>query len=293
MVIHAAGIGKGTANSRTVSRSRDQPASHARGVGDEAGIRASLRHFVANLPKAAHVASVAPAVHRFTTQMDFQREAATHFALEGIGRGEKVLMIGSRWEYQEILRGIEDLRKDLVPLGNPPSWRNRDLALFDAYDVQSELLVDDMPDGMHFASFIGRACEPIHGTRGIRVWNNLGARFHESGHRGASTAIERLWHQARRNLRVTILCSYPLQRDGPRAILADMKEPLEAHSHLIRPGRDGVAVEHLPRLAGRDAMASEVWRPPLPGGLAVYDPGLSSRVLGFESDRGVILRWNT
>lgn len=210
--------------------------------------------FVTNLPEASHVASIAPPARRFSAQMDFHRVAATHFALDGISRGEKVLMIGSRWQYLKIVRDIEDFRKDLDHPGVEPSWRNRDLALFDAYDVQSELLVDDMPDEMHFDSFIERACGPIRETRGIRVWNSLGARFHESGHQGASGAIERLWHHARRHFRVTILCSYPLPDDEPMGIRADLKEPLECHTHLIRPCQDGVVVEQLQGNAGHVAM---------------------------------------
>ena len=267
MPTQAPGTGESTPDSRTVRRSvesQTRRASPNRIVGDDRAIRVSWGNFVTTLPKAAHVASVAPPAARFGTHMDFHREAATHFALEGIGRGEKVLIIGSRWQYPEILRGIEDLRKHLGPRGNQESWQNRDVALFDAFAVQSELLVDDMPDGMHFASFIERVCEPVRGTRGIRVWNNLGARFHESGHRGASGAIERLWHQARRHLRVTILCSYPLQDDGPMATLADLKEPLESHTHLIRPCQEGVAVERLQRRSGKGAMAGELWRPLLP-----------------------------
>lgn len=259
--------GEHTPDSRSGYRSGEsqtQRASPHRIVGDGRAIRVSWGNFVKHLPEAAHVASVAPPAARFGTHMDFHREAATHFALEGIGRGEKVLIIGSRWQYPEILRGIEDLRRDHDPPVNQPSWRNRGVTLFDAFDVESELLVDDMPDEMHFASFIERACEPLRGTRGIRVWNNLGARFHESGQRGASGAIERLWHQARQHLRVTILCSYPLHDDGPLATLADLKEPLQSHTHLIRPCPDGVAVEQLQRRAGKGAMARELWRPPRP-----------------------------
>lgn len=267
MVTQAPGTGGSTPDSQTVYRSaesRTWPASAGRIVGEEETIRLSWQNFVTNLPDAAHIASVAPPAARFGSHSDFHREAAAHFALEGIGRGEKVLIIGSRWQYPEILRGMEDFRKDHDPPGSRPSWRNRDVALFDAFDVQSELLVDDMPDGMHFASFIERASKPFRGSRGIRVWNNLGVRFHDAGHRGASCAIERLWHQARRQLRVTILCSYPLQADDPMATLADLKEPLESHTHLIRPCQDGVAVEQLQRRPRRGAMARELWRPPRP-----------------------------
>lgn len=244
--------GEHTPDSRTVYRSGESqtwPASPGRIVGDETASRVSWANFVTNLPEAAHVASVAPPAARFGAQRDFHREAATQFALEGIGRGEKVLLIGSRWQHKEVLRGIEDFRRSFDPPGNPPSWRNRDLDLFDAFDVQSELLVDDMPDGMHFASFIKRACEPIRGPGGIRVWNNLGARLLESGNRRASSAIERLWHQARSPLRVTILCSYPLPDESSMATLENLSGPLGRHTHLIRPCRGGVAVERLERRA--------------------------------------------
>lgn len=214
-------------------------------VGDGTGIRVSWGNFVTNLPEASHVASVGPHAARFGVRLDFHKEAATYFALEGIDRGERVVMIGSRWQNRDIIRGLEDL----AFRANPSAWRDRDLVFLEANELLSELLADDMPDEMEFASFIERARETAGEVRRIRVWNNLGARLHESGRRRASGAIERLWHQARWPLRVTILCSYPLPDDDSKATLADLNEPLQSHSHLIRPCRGGVAVERLQRRA--------------------------------------------
>ena len=62
--------------------------------------------------------------------VSFQKEAATRFALGGIDHGEKVLVIGSRWQYLDILRGLRELIRDFGPARSQSSWRNRDLTVF-------------------------------------------------------------------------------------------------------------------------------------------------------------------
>jgi len=201
--------------------------------------------FLKSLPGGAHLASTAPPAGRFGGRTDFQTQAATRFAVEGIGRGEKVLIIGSRWQYLDILRGVQHLMQDPGSSRSQMSWRNRDIAVFEANEVQSDLLEDNMLDGMRFACFIERACPDVGLSRHVRVWNNLGARFHESGHRRASRAMERLWHQARSHLGYTIMCSYPLSDSAPVAHLHDLGPSLDCHTHLIRPARRGITVERL------------------------------------------------
>src|SRR5256886_16504042 len=94
---------------------------------DEAGTRAQWGDFLLTLPEAAHVASAAPSTSRVGSPMSFQTEAATRFALGGIDHGEKVLVIGSRWQYLDILRGLRELMQDFGPARSQSSWRKRDL----------------------------------------------------------------------------------------------------------------------------------------------------------------------
>ena len=47
--------------------------------------------------------------------MSFQTEAATRFALGGIDHEEKVLVIGSRWQHLDLLRGLRELMQDFGP----------------------------------------------------------------------------------------------------------------------------------------------------------------------------------
>src|SRR2546423_1635856 len=62
--------------------------------------------------------------------VSFQKEAATRLALGGIDHGDKVLVIGSRWQYLDILRGLRELMQDFGPARSQSSWRNRDLTVF-------------------------------------------------------------------------------------------------------------------------------------------------------------------
>src|SRR2546427_11124021 len=58
--------------------------------------------------------------------VSFQKEAATRFALGGIDHGEKVLVIGSRWQYLDILRGLREPMQDFGPARSQSSWRDPD-----------------------------------------------------------------------------------------------------------------------------------------------------------------------
>lgn len=201
-----------------------------------------------NPPEAAHVASFAPLAHRFESNWNFHKEAATRFAFGGVSRGERVLLIGSRWQFVEILRGVEDCMKDLMPGRDRSSWRKRDIAVLDANELQSELLVNDNPDAGRFASFVESSCQPHNGSQKIRVWNDLGARLYDAGHRRASRAVERLWHQTRRHLPYTILCSYVWPVDTPIAAITTLKGwTLQSHTHMVHANQEGAAVVRLGR----------------------------------------------
>lgn len=237
-------LGRGTPNTHSAFASGESQTPPAlpdrRDGGRKVGV--PWGEFVVNLPKAAHVASAAPPAARFGDRIDFHTEAATRFAFGGIGRGEKVLLVGSRWQYRDILRGLEHLAEDLLDRRIELPWRDRDVDVLEADELQAELFVDDMPDGMRFASFIERACETARGSRPIRVWNDLGARLNEAGHPLGSRAIERLWHQTRQ-LGYTILCSYRLSEEEPLGRVGDSEGPLGSHSHVVRLRNGSMAVE--------------------------------------------------
>jgi CheY-like chemotaxis protein len=213
--------------------------------GTVARIRVPWGDFVTNPPEAAHVASFASLAARFESNWNFHKEAATRFAFGGVSRGDKVLLIGSRWQFAEILRAVEDRMKDLMPGRDRSSWRNRDIAVLDANELQSELLVNDNPDAGRFASFVESSCQPDKGSQKIRVWNDLGARLYDAGHREASRAVERLWHQTRRHLPYTFLCSYVWPADTPITALTALKETLQSHTHMVHANQDGAAVVRL------------------------------------------------
>jgi CheY-like chemotaxis protein len=198
-----------------------------------------------NPPEAAHVASFAPLAARFESNWTFNKEAATRFALGGVSRGDKVLLIGSRWQFAEILSAVEDRMKDSTQGRDRSSWRNRDIAVLDANELQSELLVDDHPDAGRFASFVESSCQPDNRSQKIRVWNDLGARLYDAGHRKASRALERLWHRTRRHLPYMILCSYVWPDATPITALTTLKETLQSHTHMVHASQKGATVVRL------------------------------------------------
>src|SRR2546430_196184 len=170
--------------------SQSQRLSFHQGSEGGGGARGPWEEFVSNPPKAAHVALAAPHSARFGNRTNYNMEAAALFALGGVRRGEKVVLVGSHWHYLDILRRVEDLLKAQPPGTVQPSWRKRDIAVFEASGVGSEFFVDGMPDPERFESFLRKAAGPR--GRPIRVWNNLGELLHESGSRRASRAVDRI-----------------------------------------------------------------------------------------------------
>ena len=203
--------------------------------------RGPWEDFVTNPPQASHVAFAAPHAARFGNRINFNMEAAALFALGGLGRGEKILLVGSHWHYLDILRRLEDLMKEMPPGSVQSSWRKRDVGVYEASEIGSEFFVNGMPDQVRFESFVRKASRSAGQDRPIRVWNNLGELLHESGGRKASRALERLWHQVRGH-RYTILCSYLLPEDDPESDGNGLRETLRYHTHLVRADRDGVSI---------------------------------------------------
>ena len=220
--------------------SQSQRLSLHQGSEGGGGARGPWEDFVSNPPKAAHVALAAPHSARFGNRTNYNMEAAALFALGGVRRGEKVVLVGSHWHYLDILRRVEDLLKAQPPGTVQPSWRKRDIAVFEASGLGSEFFVDGMPDPGRFESFLRKASGPS--GRPLRVWNNLGELLHESGSRRASRAVERLWHQFRDAGRCTILCSYLLPEDDLEADVSGLRVALRYHTHLVRFDRDGASV---------------------------------------------------
>lgn len=224
--------------------------------GAVARIRVPWGDFVTNPPVAAHVASFAPLAARFESDWDFHKEAATRFAFGGVSHGDKVLLIGSRWQFVDILRGLEDRMKDFMPGRDQSSWSNRDITFLDANELRSEWLVDDIPDSRRFASFVESSCQPGTKSQKIRIWNDLGSRLYDSGHTDAGRALERLWHKTRRRLPYTILCSYVWPDRTPITALTALKETLQSHTHMVHASPRGAAVVRL-----GPPWRSRAWRP--------------------------------
>src|SRR5439155_352370 len=86
--------------------SQSQRLSLHQGSEGGGGARGPWEEFVSNPPKAAHVALAAPHSARFGNRINYNMEAAALFALGGVRRGEKVLLVGSHWHYLDILRRV-------------------------------------------------------------------------------------------------------------------------------------------------------------------------------------------
>src|SRR5438094_181259 len=79
--------------------SQSQRLSFHQGSEGGGGARGPWEEFVSNPPKAAHVALAAPHSARFGNRTNYNMEAAALFALGGVRRGEKVVLVGSHWHY--------------------------------------------------------------------------------------------------------------------------------------------------------------------------------------------------
>lgn len=172
---------------------------------------ASWKSVLASAPPGSHILQI-------YDSDPFVESAVAHFAAEGIGNGEAVLLSGTKPH----LAGIDrELRSLGVDVHSPQLVREGVEEALSRPAWTVEELIADRP------------------LKGVRWWGELTNTLCQRGDHAAGMAAERKANTTARNHDVTIFCSYLSDKYDPRAYDSTLLNLCSLHSHVI-PAQDYV-----------------------------------------------------
>ena len=166
---------------------------------------------------------------------DFYGEAISHFAAEGVVRGESIIIVatGPNWA---------NISARLTSKGFTPAelFRRGQLVVLDAEATLPKFLVRGMPDAM---TFKGLAAATIEQARaggkftGVRWWGEMVNLLYVAGNQSGSTRLEELFDEVAHDQSISIFCSFLMDKYDPKIYDRAFGDVCRTHSHVI-PAED-------------------------------------------------------
>ena len=166
---------------------------------------------------------------------DFYGEAISHFAAEGIARGESIIIVATRPNWGNI-------SGRLVGKGFSPDelFRRGQLTLLDAEATLPKFLVDDVPDARIFKPLAEATIERARAGGNfprVRWWGEMVNLLYVVGNQSGSTRLEELFDQVAHEQSISIFCSFLMDKYDPRIYDTAFGDVCRTHAHVI-PAED-------------------------------------------------------
>jgi hypothetical protein len=166
---------------------------------------------------------------------DFYGEAISHFAAEGLVRGESIIIVATAPNWANI-------SGRLVGKGFTPDdlLRRGQLTVLDADETLPKFLVDNQPDGKIFK---GLAEATIERARAggkfprVRWWGEMVNVLYVEGNQSASTRLEELFDEVAHEQSISIFCSFHMDKYDPTIYDRAFGDVCRTHAHII-PAED-------------------------------------------------------
>jgi hypothetical protein len=161
------------------------------------------------------------------------RNVAT-FLWEGLLKGDGLLMIASS-------QRRESVASHLVRLGADVSLARREgqLAMLDAHEMLSRIMVAGEPDENRFREAIGEAlqhAQPRSADAGICAYGEMVGILWEAGQSEAAIQLEACWNRLLHDGRIKLFCGYPIDIFADDLRSAPVHHVLCAHTRLLPTG---------------------------------------------------------
>ena len=204
----------------------------------------SWQELLCSPPPAAHVLQLYDSER-------FLEKAVAHFAVEGLRKGEAVLMSATPRHFAGIRHAMESAGAEV-----DAALRRGQLICGDPQDQCSSVMSGRSLDADRFRALLEGSFERIAADgrfAGVRGWGEMTTLLMESDLREARLAAERLADVAAKKYGARLFCSSPCDRYDAQAYGEELNELCSLHSHVI-PAED--YVRH--RLAVNRAIAEVV-----------------------------------
>jgi hypothetical protein len=162
---------------------------------------------------------------------DFYGEAISHFAAEGLVRGESIILVATAPHWQNISRRLHGKGFDTEAL-----FRQGQLTLLDADATLPKFMAGNRPDGAIFKPLakdtIARARAGGKYPR-VRWWGEMVNVLYVNGNPQGSNRLEQLFDEVAHEERVAIFCSFLMDKFDPAIYDEAFGHVCTTHSHVI------------------------------------------------------------
>jgi hypothetical protein len=162
---------------------------------------------------------------------DFYAEAISHFAVEGLVRGESIILVATRPHWKNISGRLRGKGVDVDGL-----FRQGQLTLLDADDTLPKFMAGSMPDGGIFKPLAKRT---IHKARAggkyprVRWWGEMVNVLYVNGNPRGSTRLEEFFDEVAHEENIAIFCSFLMDKFDPKIYDEAFGNVCRTHSHVI------------------------------------------------------------
>jgi hypothetical protein len=162
---------------------------------------------------------------------DFYGEAISHFAAEGIARGESIILVATKPHWEKISRRLDGRGLDTRRL-----FREGQLTLLDADDTLLKFMAGDAPDGSIFKPLARQTIAKARAGgkfRHVRWWGEMVNVLYVNGNPRGSNRLEQFFDEVAHEESISIFCSFLMDKFDPKIYEEAFGNVCRTHSHVI------------------------------------------------------------
>ena len=182
---------------------------------------------------------------------EFYAEAVSHFAAEGIVRGESIILVATGPHWESISRRLKGRDLDVDEL-----FRRGQLTLLDADQTLPKFMTGNDPDGSIFKPLARQTIEKARGGGmypRVRWWGEMVNVLYVNGNLRGSNRLEEFFDDVAHEQSVPVFCSFLMDKFDPRTYDEAFGNVCRTHSHVI-PADDYVRHRHTVNRAVADVI---------------------------------------
>lgn len=161
----------------------------------------------------------------------FYGEAISHFAAEGIVRGESIILVATKPHWENISRRLKGKGLDTDEL-----IRRGQLTMLDADDTLPKFMVGNDPDGPTFKTLARQTIAKARagGTYPrVRWWGEMVNVLYVNGNSRGSNRLEELFDELAQEESIAIFCSFLMDKFDPRIYEEAFGNVCRTHRQVI------------------------------------------------------------
>jgi hypothetical protein len=162
---------------------------------------------------------------------DFYGEAISHFAAEGIVRGESIILVATDENFQNISGRLESKGFVISEL-----FERGQLTVLNANDTLPKFMKSGLPDGNIFKPLARQTIEKARRAGKfprVRWWGEMVNVLYVDGNGGASNKLEEYFDQVAHEETIAIFCSFLMDKYDSRIYDEAFCNICRTHSNVI------------------------------------------------------------